>query len=147
MGLLRLDFIDYTTDIDAPVGEVFSFFKEIEKWPDWASGIRKAYRRTPGDWRVGFGIGFVPGFLPLPIQTKVVAFEDQRLIEWGLRTPVATILHRFEFEEAGEGRCRVRHAEHAEGLLALLTRPLRGTLETFDRSLADDLKRAFPRQA
>jgi hypothetical protein len=143
MALLRLDFIDYSTDIDAPVEEVFAFFKDLERWPSWATGIKKAYRKPGRDWGVGFKLGFVPNFLPVPLAVKVLDFEEGRLVAWGLRTPVATVIHRFDFEPLDAGRCRVRHTEVAEGLLAILARPLQGKIEYFDRLLADDLRAAF----
>ena len=42
MALFRLDFIDYSTEIDAPVEEVFTFFKDVEKWPTWTTAIKEA---------------------------------------------------------------------------------------------------------
>ncbi len=143
MGFPQLRFIDYTTEIEAPAEEVFSFFKKIEKWPTWAKGIRRAERKAGGDWGVGFELAFVPDFLPLPLRTRVLTFEEGRLIEWGIRSPLATIVHRFEFHPVDEKRCRVRHTEHAEGLLALVGILLKGPIERFDRGLADDLKAAF----
>jgi len=143
MALLRLDFIDYSTEIDTPAEEVFAFFKDVENWTSWATGIKKAYRKSGGDWGVGFKLGFVPVFLPFPLEVKVLDFEEERLVAWGLRTPVATMIHRFDFEPLDEGRCRVRHREYAEGLLAILTRPMRAKIEQFDRLLADDLEAVF----
>ena len=143
MALLRLDFIDYSTEIDAPVEEVFTFFKDLENWTSWATGIKKAYRKPGGDWGVGFKLGFVPVFLPFPLEVKVLDFEEERLVAWGLRTPMATMIHRFDFEPLDEGRCRVRHTEYAEGLLAILTRPMRAKIKHFDRLLADDLQAVF----
>ena len=143
MALLRLDFIDYSTEIDASVEEVFTIFKDVDKWTSWATGIKKAYRKPGRDWGVGFKLAFVPNFLPIPLDVKILDFEEGRLIAWGLRTPVATMVHRFDFEPLDAGRCRVRHREYAEGLLAILSRPLRGKIEDFDRLLADDLQAAF----
>jgi uncharacterized protein YndB with AHSA1/START domain len=143
MALFRLDFIDYSTEIDAPVEEVFAFFKDVEKWPSWTTGIKKAYRKSPGEWGVGFKLGFKPDFAPAPVDVKVLDFEEGRLVAWGLRTPVGTLIHRFDFEPLDEGRCRVRHTEYAEGLFAILTRPMRRKIESFDRLLADDLQAAF----
>ncbi len=147
MALLRLEFIDYSTEIDAPVGEVFTFFKDVDKWTSWATGIKKAYRKPGGDWGVGFKLAFVPNFLPIPLDVTILDFEEGRLIAWGLRTTVATVVHRFDFEALEGDRCRVRHREYAEGLLAVLSRPLRRKIENFDRLLADDLQAAFRKKA
>ena len=146
MALLRLEFIHESTEIEAPVEEVFTFFKDLEKWTSWATGIKKANRKPGGDWGVGFRFSFVPLFLPVPLDVKVLDYEEGRLIAWGLRTPVATMVHRFDFEPMDAGRCRVRQQEVAEGLLAILTRPLRGKIEHFDRLLAEDLKAAFKKE-
>lgn len=143
MGLLRLDFIDYTTEIEASAEEVFSCFKNIEKWPSWTTAVKRAYRKPGNTWAVGNKVGFVPFFMPFPVEAKVIGYEEGRLVEWGIRSAVATIVHRFEFEPVAEDRCRVRHQEYAEGLLAILSQPMKGTIEKFDRKLADDLKAAF----
>jgi len=143
MGLLRLDFIDYTTEIEASVDEVFSCFKNIENWSSWTTAVKRAYQKPGNDWVVGSKVGFVPFFTPFPVEAKVLGYEERRLVEWGIRTAVATIVHRFEFQPVADDRCRVRHQEYAEGLLAILTRPMKATIERFDRQLADDLKAAF----
>jgi hypothetical protein len=147
MALLKLDIIDYTNEIEASAEEVFAFFKQVEGWPSWAKGIKKAYRRPGRDWGVGFRLAFMPDFLPIPLDVKVIDFEEGRRIAWGVRSPVATLVHQFEFEPMGAGRCRVRHREYAEGLLAILVRPLRGKIENFDRGVADDLRAAFRKKA
>ncbi len=146
MGLLRLVFIDYSTEIAAPVDEVFSFFKEVEKWPTWTSAIKRAYRKSEGEWGVGFGLGFVPSFMPLPVEVKLVDYRENRLVEWGMRSPVATIVHRFDFEPLGKDRCTVRQAEFAEGLFAITARPMKGMIEKFDRRLADDFQAVFEKK-
>ena len=55
------------------------------------------------------------------------------------------LIHQFDFEPLDEGRCRVRHTEYAEGIFAILTRPMRAKIEKFDRQVADDLEAAFAR--
>jgi len=147
MKRLRLDFIDYTTEIEAPCDEVFAFFTDIERWPSWASGIKHASRIVPGtEWGVGFKIEFAPRFLPVPIRTKVLTYTKGRVIEWGLRTPIASLVHRFDFEPLGKGRCRVRHTECAQGLLAITARPMKKRIGEFDMRLAEDLKAAFKKR-
>ena len=143
MGLWRLEFIDYSTEIDAPAEEVFAFFKNLERWSSWTSSVKSASAKSGGAWGAGFKIGFVPEFLPFPLVARIISYEEGRLIEWGIRTSAATLVHRFEFESLGTNRCRVRHHEYATGLLALLTRPMKGKIERFDRKLADDLRAAF----
>jgi uncharacterized protein YndB with AHSA1/START domain len=143
MALFRLDFIDYSTEIDAPVEEVFAFFKDVEKWPSWTTAIKEAGRKSDGDWGAGFKLSFKPDFAPASLDVKILDFEEGRLVAWGLRTPVGKLIHQFDFEPLDEGRCRVRHTEYAEGLFAILTRPMRGKIEQFDRQVADDFQAAF----
>jgi len=147
MGLLRLEFVDETTEINAPVDAAFACFKRVEDWPSWARGIKSTRRASEGDWRVGFRFSFLPAFLPFPLQTKVIEYEEGRRIAWGLRSPAASIVHRFSFQPEGEGRCRVHQVEFAEGLLAILCLPLRRKIAAFDRGLALDFQRAVARQA
>ena len=145
--MLRLDMIDYTTEIDAPVNDVFTFFKDVENWHTWASGIKKAYR-TPGtDWGLGFKFKFVPKFMPVPMEVPIIDYQENRVIAWGIRKPMATIIHRFDFEAIDDQRCRVRHTEFAEGLLAILSRPMKNRIEEFDRGFADDLQAVFQKTA
>jgi hypothetical protein len=92
---------------------------------------------------VGFKLAFKPDFAPASLDVKLVDFEEGRLIAWGIRNPLTTLIHRFDFEPLDEGRCRVRHTEYAEGILAILTRPMRGKIEHFDRQVADDLQAVF----
>jgi len=143
MGLAELTFIDYRTEMGAPVEDVFAFFKKVEEWPSWGTGIKQASRKGDADWGRGFRLGFTPDFLPIPLMTKVIDYEEGRLIEWGLRTPVAAVVHRFEFEPLGESNSSVRQLEYAQGLLAVLLRPLKGKIEAFDRQLSDDLVAAI----
>jgi len=143
MGLLRLEFIDYSTDVDASAKDVFAFFKKLDQWTSWNSAVKSAAPKSTGEWGVGFKISFEPEFLPFPLVTKIIGYQEDRLIEWGIRTPIATLVHRFDFEPRGKNRCRVRHREYAEGLLAVLSRPMRKKIERFDRKLADDLQHAF----
>ena len=89
MALFRLDFIDYSTEIDAPVEEVFAFFKDVEKWPSWTTAIKEADRKSDGDWGVGFKLGFARTLRP-PLDVKILDFEEGRLVAWGLRTQVKT---------------------------------------------------------
>jgi len=147
MGLSRLELIDYSTEVEASAQDVFVFFKKLEQWPSWTSSIKSAAPKSRGEWGVGFQLSFVPEFLPFPLVTRVIHYEEGRRIEWGMRTPVASMVHRFEFQPLGENRCRVRHHEYAEGLFAILAWPLRKKIEMFDRKLADDLRDAFGKQA
>jgi hypothetical protein len=142
MGGWTLEFVDERVEMDAPVEEVFGFFQQVERWPSWASGIRRAFRKSDGPWGKGFSLGFVPDFLPVPLAVRVLRYEEGRLIEWGVETRLATVLHRFEFEVRGRNRCALHQREEARGLAALLMRPLARKIGAFDRGLARDLQTA-----
>ncbi len=143
MTLLRLDLIDYATEIDAPAEEVFSFFKEVEKWPSWTTVMKRACCKSTGEWRTGFRIAFVPQFLPIPVEVPLVTYEEGKVIAWGMNSPIATIIHRFDFEPIDAKRCRVIHTEYAEGISAILCRLMKSRIEEFDRKFADDLQAVF----
>jgi len=145
MAWLELGFIDMEVEVDAPVEAVFAFFRDVEGWASWASGIRRAFRTSDGPWGEGFRFGFVPDFLPVPMKPRVLRYEENRLIEWGVEAPAFSVTHRFVFQPAGEQRCRIRQTESARGLAALLMRPLRNRIESFDRRLAQDLEEAVRR--
>jgi hypothetical protein len=138
-AMARIDFIDATDDIDATAEDVFALLLDVDRWPTWATGVSRAWRRPRGPFRVGVRIGFVPRFLPVPIDVPVLEFEQDRRLVWGVRTPFFEMVHGFTIEPLPGGRCRVRHREHAEGLLALLTRPMAQWIRRFDRGLSDDL--------
>ncbi len=146
MALLRLDLIDYATEIDAPAEEVFAFFKEVEKWPSWTTVMKRAWCKSKGEWRKGFRLAFVPQILAIPLEVPLVTYEEGRVIAWGINTPIATIIHRFDFEPVDDKRCRVIHTEYAEGISAILTRPMKNKIEEFDRKFADDLQAVFSKK-
>ncbi len=143
MGLFQLDFIDCRTEMEAPVEDVFSFFQQVERWSTWAAGIKRAFRKSDGPWGTGFRFVFVPALFPMPLAVEVTGYEEGRLIEWGIRSSVATVIHRFEFEPMGEDRCSVRQTEFAQGVTAVLMRPMRQKIKDFDQRLATDLQDAI----
>ncbi len=147
MALFRIDFIDYTTEIDAPVEEVFAFFKEVDKWPSWTTCFKKVCCKSTGDWRIGFRISFVTNFLPVPTESPLVAYKENRTIAWGKQSKLSTIIHSFDFKAIDDERCSVRHAEFAEGLLGIILRPLKKQAARFVRQFADDLQAAFKKRA
>ena len=143
MPLFRLDIINYVTEIEAPVEKVFNFFKEVEKWPSWASGIKRAYCKSTGQWQEGFRLVMAPSQMPINMELPLVTYKEGQTIAWGFISPVATIVHRFDFEPVNSNRCRVCHSEFAEGIFALTFRLMKKQIAEFDRQFADDLKAAF----
>ena len=128
--------------VDAPVEDVFALVVDVDHWTDWTSGVVRS-RLLRGPLRLGAGLSFVPKFFPVPITAKVIGFEPNRLVSWGVRTPLATLVHSFSFEALDEGHTLVRHSEFAENLLALATYPLRDKIRAFDEGLSRDLQARF----
>jgi hypothetical protein len=128
--------------VAAPIEDVFALVADVDHWTDWTSGVRRS-RLTKGPLRLGAGLTFVPNFFPLPITAKVIGFEPNRLISWGVRTPLATLVHSFSFEAIDAHRTLVRHSEFAENLLALVTLPFRDEIRDFDEGLSRDLQARF----
>ncbi len=139
------DFTDFTNEIDASVEDVFTFFKQIEKWPTWTSAIKKAKPVSEGDWRVGWKFSMNASFAPMiPLRITMLEYEEHKLIGWGVKYgPLLTVIHRFHFEPLGPGRCRVRNHEFGEGWLAVFMPPLAGMIDKFDRTWANDLEANF----
>lgn len=131
-----------TRTVDAPVEDVFALVVDVDHWTDWSSGV-KSSRLLKGPLRLGAGLFFVPKFLPVPIKAKVIGFEPNRLVSWGVRTPIATLIHSFAFEALDATHTLVRHSEFAENLLALATYPLRERIREFDEGLSRDLQARF----
>ena len=128
--------------VDAPVEDVFALLVDVDHWTDWSSGVHRA-RLTKGPLRLGAGLMFVPKFLPVPVTAKVIGFEPNRLVSWGVRTPLATLVHSFALEPIDETHTMVRHSEFAENLLALAMLPLKDKIRDFDEGLSRDLQARF----
>lgn len=146
MARPRFVYIDYTNEVAATPGQAFAFLEDIARWPQWIRRIPKARDLKSGPWRVGHAIEFKPDFAPAPMKMHVFHYEKDRVLGWGLGRPGSlrgSIEHRFDFEPAGQGRCRIRHREIAEGPLALLTWPMQPLVHKFNRDWADDFVRAF----
>ncbi len=139
--------VDFTNEIDAPVEEVFAFLKKVDDWSGWTGAIKKSFPRSKGDWCQGYKLAFQPSFGGPTLPVTVIEYEENRLIGWGVKSPVFTLIHRFHFEPLGKDRCRVRNHEFATGPLGILAAPLGGTIGKFDRQWAADLERHFKNRA
>jgi len=128
--------------VEAPVSDVFALIVDVDHWTDWTTGVHRS-RLLKGPLRLGAALMFVPKFLPVPVSARVIAFEKDRLVSWGVRTPLASLVHSFSFEPLDAARTLVRHSEFAENLLALLTLPLRTKIRDFDEGLSRDLQARF----
>jgi hypothetical protein len=134
------DCTDFETVIEAPTEVVFGTMKDVGGWSRWTRAIEKAWARSEGPWRPGFEFVMKTNVAPAPLPVKVYEFEENRLIAWGVKNPLFTILHRISFEPLGAGRCRVRNHEFVEGPLAKVVGNLVGKrIDRFDRQFAADL--------
>jgi hypothetical protein len=112
--------VDHTSDLGASVDTVARLLFDIDGWPSWTPGLAAVWRI--GKEPIEVGTRFVMVLRPAgpvlaPTPTRILRLDRDRLIEWGGGLLGSEVRHRFELEAAGEGRCRVRHVEHATGWL------------------------------
>jgi hypothetical protein len=134
------DCTDFETEIDAPAEVVFDTVKDVGEWPRWTRAIKKAWARSEGPWRRGYKFVMKTNITAAPLPLKVYEFEENRLITWGVKNPLFSVLHRIRFEPLGAGRCRVHNHEFIEGPLANVIGKLVGKqIDRLDRQFAADL--------
>ena len=131
---------DFETEIDAPAEAVFDTMKDVGAWSSWTGAVKKAWARTRGPWRQGYKFVMRTTIAAAPLFMTVYEFEENRLIGWGVKNPLFTILHRIRFEPLSPTRCRVRNHEFVQGPLAHVVGRLLGRrIDRFDRQFAADL--------
>jgi hypothetical protein len=131
---------NFETEIEAPTEVVFDTLKDVGAWSRWTGAIKSARARSEGPWRVGYKFTMTTSIAPAPIPLTVYEFEENRLIAWGVRSPLCSILHRIRFDPLGPARCRVHHHEFVEGPLAgVVGRLFAQRIDRFDRQFAADL--------
>ncbi len=131
---------NFETEIDASPEVVFDTLKDVGAWSSWTRAIKKAWARSQGPWRRGYKFVMKTIIAAAPLPMTVYEFEENRLIAWGVKNPLFTILHRISFEPLGADRCRVRNHEFVEGPLANVVGRLIGKrIDHFDRQFAADL--------
>ena len=145
MALLHIDSFGGIDELDSPVEEVFAVFKDIARWPEWVSVLSAAAPLSSGPLRPGFRLQMTPTDWGRPIKTKLLAYEENRLLSWGSRMPVASLVHTFRFEPLGPGRCRLHHTEVSEGLLAIAAWLLRKKISAYDGQWSRDFVKRFAR--
>lgn len=147
MALLHIDSFDGTDELDAPVEEVFAVFKDIARWPEWVSVLSAAAPLSSGPLRPGFRLQMTPTDFGRPIKTTLLDYQEDRVIAWGLRSPVASLVHTFRFEPHGPQRCRLHHTEVSEGLFAIAAWLLRKKISAYDGQWSRDFVKRFARRA
>jgi len=143
MALLHIDSIDHSSDLESSVEEVFGVFKDISQWPAWVSVLSAAAPLSQGPFRVGFRLEMTPTDLGRSIKTRILEYEENRVFAWGLRSPLASLVHTFRFEPLAADRCRLRHTEFSEGLLGVAAWLLRKKIYAYDRQWSEDFVKRF----
>jgi hypothetical protein len=140
----HVDCTDFVTEVEAPAEVVFATMKDVAAWSSWTRAIRKAWARSEGPWREGYKFVMKTSLSRLPLPVTVLELEENRLIGWGAKNPVVTVIHRIHFEPLGPARCRVRNHEFAEGPFAnLIGRLFARQIDRLDRQWAADLATRF----
>lgn len=148
MALFENVMIDETMELDASAEEVFALLKDIDNWPNWVRAIEKSYANSKGDWRVGYKITFKANIAPIPLSNlKIVDYQEGRVMEWGIRSPVLNFGHRFEVTPLGKNKCRLRQSEGGTGILSFLTKPANGLVAKFDTAWGEDIRAYFAKKA
>lgn len=144
-GRSKRVWIDHTSTLAAPVGEVEPLLCDIDGWPSWTPGLVAIRRSGKQPVRVGTGFMMVlkpRGAPPVALPCKVMRMAPG-VIEWGGGVGGAQIRHRFEYEADGDSGCKVRHVEYATGWLSTLTRPLERIVTAHDRAWSRALEARF----
>lgn len=146
MGFLHWHTFEAADVLDAPAAEVFAVFKDIARWPEWVSVLSAAAPISSGPLRVGFRIEMTPRDLGRSIKTTLIDYEEGRQLGWGMRSPLATLVHTFTFDAIDGRRCRLHHLEYSEGVFGAVSWLLRKKMYACDRQWSDDFVRRFARR-
>jgi hypothetical protein len=137
--------LDYTSDLNASIDTVARLLCDIDGWPSWTPGLAAIWRfgKKPIEEGPRFVMVLMPGGpVVAPTLTRILRLDRDRLIEWGGGVLGAQVRHRFEYEAAGDGRCRVRHVEYATGWMTRID-ALAGIAERHDRRWSAALEARF----
>lgn len=143
--MLKRYYTDSVTDLPVTPRQAWKFFSEVDNWRDWCSVIRYT-KRFGTDWEKGAFFLFVAdlkGLPPAPLPVTIVEVEPEKTLVWGVKTPLGSILHRFNFIDLGDGRCRIHQEEWSEGVATLLMFPVGKLIGKFNQQMADELQAMF----
>jgi hypothetical protein len=144
----HVDCTDFVTEIGASAETVFATMKDVQAWSSWTRAIKKAWVRSEGPWRQGYKFVMRTMVTSVPIPVTVLELEENRLIGWGAKNPLLTVIHRISFEPLGPNRCRVRNHEFVEGLFGnAVGRLVAAPIDRLDRQWAADLAAHFRAQS
>lgn len=143
--MLKHYYTDLVTEAPASAREAFRLFTRIDDWSDWSSVIAHA-RLLSGDWHEGGYLVFMPkmgNLPPAPLVVKILEYEPDRHITWGLKLPFASMQHRFSFVPVSGDQCRIHHEEWSEGVMTLVIWPLGRWIRKFNNRFARELAAMF----
>jgi uncharacterized membrane protein len=136
--------IEHSTSatIERPPIEVFRFFTDFERTPEWVPEFLEMKRQDEGRLRVGSTFAYVR---KLPVGTQrgrmeITALDEGRRIGWRAFPGPVLPSGEWTFEPAGDGsatRVEERFAAEVTGPLKLLTPLLR---RQFRRDVGKDLR-------
>ncbi len=143
--MLTRYYTDATTDLPVTARQAWKFFSAVDDWKDWCSVIRFV-KRPAGQWREGGFFLFVvdlPGMPPAPLPVTVLEVEPEKKLVWGVKTPLGSIKHRFNFIDLGDGRSRIHQEEWSDGGATLLMWPMGRLINRFNTQMARELEAMF----
>lgn len=142
--MLQRYYTDMVTDVPVSARQAFRFFCKVEDWGTWSDAVR--YAKLFGGWKTGALLVFAPKFGKLPaapLPVRILDFQQDREITWGVEVPGGCLKHRFTFIPSGEGQCRIHHEEWSEGVVTLLAWPMAGLIRRFNDTFARELAAMF----
>jgi hypothetical protein len=138
--------IDEEFEVGASAHEVFTRLRDLRAWPSWAAGIAGFIRRGSAPLEVGDHFIFMPklALVPFPLAMPCKVYRmDERCIEWGLGLFLSEVRHRFELTPLGPHKTRLRHAEYASNLMAVVGAPVAPIAHRFNRALSKSVRSQF----
>lgn len=142
--MLQRYYTDMVTEVPASARQAFRFFCQVDDWSSWSEAIR--YARLFGGWEKGSLLVFaakIGRLPPAPLPVRILDFQQDRELTWGLEIPGGCIKHRFTFIPTAEDHCRIHHEEWSEGVVTLLAWPAAGLIRQFNEAFARQLAAMF----
>ena len=132
---------EISVDVDAPVGDVFTYLADLTNLPRWDSSVRSAELAADRGPAVGRRFDVVVGFYGKQLDAvyEITAFDCDRSIEWSIsgRADGSTTV---ALDPAGTGTTiRYRTELKMKGLAKVLDRGLKAALEGIGENIAAGL--------
>src|SRR5437588_3393233 len=88
--------IEFTTDVQRPVEEVFAYLTDAANLPEWQSGAIEGRMETPGPVAVGSRLVEVRKFLGRRIESKLEVTDYEPNRRFGFKTVSGPIPFRVD---------------------------------------------------